>query len=93
MNFYDTNCLIDAADEIFNSEEEFYISNITLKELENIKTSSRKDEDIKYAARHALHLLHNNVGKYNVVTYISLYDDIIKKHYLPPSEDSQKILI
>lgn len=91
MKFYDTNCLIDAADTIFKSNEKFYISSISLAELERIKRAATKDEDTKYAARHALHLLNDNPNKYEVVNYITLYDKIISEHYLPSSADSQII--
>ena len=45
----DTNALIDLYDKIFN--EEFYVSRISLRELENIKNSKNKDEETKYRAR------------------------------------------
>lgn len=38
MYFYDTNVLLNHYDKIFNRDEKFYISSITLQELENIKT-------------------------------------------------------
>lgn len=49
--------------------EKFVCSDITLHEVENIKTSSRKDEDIKYRARQLSHLLDENMGKYEVVVW------------------------
>ena len=61
MYFYDTNVLLNHYDKIFNRNEKFYISSITLQELENIKTQSNKDEDIKYAARRVVHLLTNHL--------------------------------
>ena len=66
-NFYDTSSLLLLTDEELN--EHFIISSITLHELENIKTSRSKDFDIKAAARHVLHKLFENQGKYNVVIY------------------------
>lgn len=54
-----------------------YISSITLKELENIKTSSNKDVDIKYAARKLLHMLDENSDKYETIVF--------KSEYLSPS--------
>lgn len=41
--FYDTCALLNQSKEILNQEEKIYISSISLKELENIKTSSTKD--------------------------------------------------
>lgn len=46
---YDTNALIDLYNKIF--DEEFYVSRISLRELENIKNSKNKDEETKYRAR------------------------------------------
>ena len=70
INFYDTCALLDLQEKAFNSNEKFYISNITLIELEQIKTSGSKDEDTKYKARKLIHLLANNNDKYNVDIYI-----------------------
>ena len=40
---------------------------MTLQELESIKTSGKKDEEIKYKARKALHILDENPNRYHVV--------------------------
>ena len=79
INFYDTSSLLKQADNLFETEENIAISSITLEELENIKTSSNKDADIKYAARHLLHLLDDNNGKYEII--------IFKDKYLKPIAD------
>ena len=49
---YDTCSLLDLQEKAF--EEEFYISLVTLQELENIKTSANKDAEIKYVIIHEL---------------------------------------
>ena len=49
IKLYDTNALIDLYNKIF--DEEFYVSRISLRELENIKNSKNKDEETKYRAR------------------------------------------
>lgn len=54
IKFYDTSSLIKKVNSLFDNNETFVISSITLEELENIKTSSKKDNDLKYAARHLL---------------------------------------
>ena len=67
--FYDTNAILDNYDKLFeNSEnsERFVLSSQTLIELENIKVSSRKDENIKYKARKACRVLDENIDKYDV---------------------------
>jgi len=52
MKFYDTSSLLLKAGTLFDeNEEKFAISSITLKELEEIKTSFNKDANIKYTAR------------------------------------------
>lgn len=53
MRFYDTSALLKGA----LLENGDYVSPVVLKELENIKTSSNKDEEVKYSAREALRKL------------------------------------
>lgn len=66
-NFYDTCSLLLRANNLFKDpEEKIIISSITLNELENIKNSSSKNEDIKYSARKILYTLLKNIGKYEV---------------------------
>jgi predicted ribonuclease YlaK len=65
--FYDTSSLLLLSDEELN--QNFIISSITLNELENIKTSRNKDFEVKVAARHVLHKLFENRGKYQIVIY------------------------
>lgn len=78
--FYDTCSLLKKVDKIFENEnEKIYISSITLKELENIKTSSNKDAEVKYASRKLIHLLDENEGKYEIIVF--------QNHFLSPIED------
>lgn len=72
--FYDTNALLSLQDKAF--EEQFIISQKTLEELENIKTSSNKDQEVKYKARKCSRLLDQNYGNYDVVITTT---DIISK--------------
>lgn len=63
--FYDTCSLLLKANNLFESDEEqIVISSITLNELENIKTATNKDADVKYAARRLLHLLDEHPDDY-----------------------------
>ena len=71
-------------------ESEFYLSIITLKELENIKTSIYKDEETKYKARHILHLLLENEDKYKVDT--TDWSSYISRYGLPNTNDSLIII-
>ena len=64
-NFYDTSSLLLRANNLFNNlEENIVISSVTLMELENIKTSRFKSEEIKFQARQITHLLEQNPDKY-----------------------------
>lgn len=55
MKFYDTCALLDLGEAAF--DEKFLLSNITLLELEDIKTSGKKNEDTRYKARRVTRLL------------------------------------
>lgn len=64
-NFYDTSSLLLRANNLFNNlEENIVISSVTLMELENIKTSRFKSEEVKFQARQITHLLEQNPDKY-----------------------------
>lgn len=58
IKFYDTSSLLLKATSLH--EEPFVISSITLQELENIKSSGRKDLETKYNARLVLNYLDNH---------------------------------
>ena len=47
VKFYDTNALLLKMESLF--EEHFAISSVSLSELEKIKTSAGKDQNIKYS--------------------------------------------
>ena len=51
IKFYDTSSLLLKADTLFEVNERFAISSITLEELEHIKTAANKDANVKFAAR------------------------------------------
>ena len=67
--FYDTSSLLLKADTLFEDNEYFAISSITLEELEHIKTSANKDADVKYSARKLINSLDNHMGEYEVVFF------------------------
>lgn len=66
IKFYDTSSLLLKADTLFEDQEKFAISSITLEELEHIKTAANKDADVKYAARKLTHILDTHMGEYDV---------------------------
>lgn len=92
VKFYDTSTLLDLREKAFDTEEKFYISMATLVELENIKSSNTKDNEIKYAARDLLRNLYENEDKYEIVVCDnSVYDNIINQFNIPINNDSRII--
>ena len=89
MRFLDTNTILDLQDKMF--EDNFCISSISLQEMENIKTSGRKDEETKYKARKALHLLDENKDKYEVVIYTTTMENYIVEKQLEVTPDTKII--
>ena len=85
----DTNAILDLQDKMF--EDDFCISSISLQEMENIKTSGRKDEETKYKARKALHLLDENKDKYEVVIYTTAMENYIVEKQLEITPDAKII--
>ena len=85
--FYDTCSLLLRSNNIFDDEESFVISSITLKELEQIKSSNYKDAEIKYAARHLIQVLQENEDKYIVHIYQEKMLQPIKQADLEINED------
>lgn len=71
MRLYDTNILLSHL-EVLENDKNFLISSVTIKELENIKSSGTRDEATKYSARKAVRWLRDNQDKYRVVVYESL---------------------
>ena len=61
---------------------------MTLQELEEIKISSRKDDEVKYKARKALHLLDENRDKYDVVVYTIAMENYINEKQVEISPDT-----
>ena len=87
--FYDTNAVLKLQSKIF--EDEFVLSSTTLHELEHIKTSKNKDEETKYNARKAIHLLDEKSDRYNVVTFTTDVDELIHEYGVFDSPDNEII--
>lgn len=68
VKFYDTSSLLKIGDKLFD-EGRFAISSITLDELENIKTSSNKDADVKYSARKLLREMDEHMNDFDIVMF------------------------
>lgn len=78
IKFVDTNILLSHLDQLEN-EDFFFLSSVTLEELEDIKTNKNKTEDLRYAARKAVRFLDKNENKYDVV----IFNSFIGKNYIP----------
>ena len=92
VKFYDTNALLNG--DYLDEKENFYISNLTITELENIKNNPKKDPDIKYKARQVIKWLSNNENKFTTIIYNYKWDSYFKKnHLLPPDSLDSKIII
>lgn len=86
IKFYDTNSLLKIQDRIF--EDKFVCSSKTLEEIENIKTSDKKDGEIKFKTRKLAKLLDLNVDKYEVVIVTDNIYNIINDFSLNISPDN-----
>lgn len=67
MKFYDTSALLDIPPDTLLAQQ-FLIADITLYELEDIKTSGKKDETTKAKARAVTRLLAEHPAAYTVVS-------------------------
>lgn len=93
--FYDTCALLNKLHHAFNTDEIFYISSITLKELEGIKTSNSKEPDVKFRARRLINLLDKYEDQYLVIHYeANKMDEIFNKHnILDRMSNDSKIIV
>lgn len=85
MKFLDTNALLSGNLPV----EKFAISSITLKELENIKNSERKSDEVKYKARRALRDL--DAVRHEVITFQNKMLKPLKKLDLEINDDAKII--
>ena len=74
--FYDTSSLLKLVQSNSIPEEKIYLSSITLKELENIKNSDKRNLDVKFAARTLANLIWENPKNFEVLFY--------KEHMIQP---------
>lgn len=90
--FYDTCSLLLKSNNIWDTEATIVISTITLDELENIKTATNKDPNVKFAARKVVQELDQHYGEYEIIAWNhSLFDDLTCFD-LPVNEDSKIIV-
>ena len=92
IKFYDTCSLLELQQAIF--ENEFVISSISINELEEIKNSYTKDEEIKAKARKLSQLLNaeENKDKFKIYLYNNEIEEDLNKYNLIKNNDSRIIL-
>ena len=91
MYFYDTNVLLSNL-EFVKENGEFLISPVTIGELENIKTSANKDDEVKFQARRAVRFLTENRNLWKAPLHKEEAVDIAKqKCNLPDTNDGNII--
>lgn len=86
MRFYDTNAILSLGEAIM--AEPFFISTVTLRELEHIKTSNSKTEEVRYKARKAVHILTENTDFYAAYAPDNKIYDILSERNLPDTPDN-----
>lgn len=84
--FLDTNALLNLQGAVF--KENFIISQKTLEEIESIKSSGLKDNEIKYKARKIAHLLDEYYGSYIVKKYDSDVKNVLQLLTLDETPDN-----
>lgn len=92
MKVYDTSALLNLKDEL-EFDEESYIPLIVLKELENIKSSVHKDDEIKFYARKVVGMLQECRTRTDIVSQ-SKINKMLKKYSdaLTDNNDSRILL-
>ena len=90
--FYDTSALLSGAYKDMEYGHS-YVSSIVLDELEHIKTSAAKDNDVKYKARKLVRFLMDNDGEWEHEIFPQrAIDKVMKKHsFLVNKNDSYLI--
>ena len=77
--FYDTSSLLKNPKGLFDDCEHWAISSITLEELEDIKSSNHKTEEIKAKARKIVRQLTQHWEKVNVIYYEDHMETLLGK--------------
>jgi predicted ribonuclease YlaK len=85
VKFYDTNALLHNIDDI---EGVMYVSSITLQELEHIKTSRNKDEDVRFEARKVTRFLRENEDRYVCIVAEKKHYNLLEELNLPVDNDN-----
>lgn len=88
VNFYDTNAILELCSNL-GEYGKFYISSVTLYEIEHIKVSRNKDDNTKWKARTAIRWLSEHTDMYEVVTYTEEISNILNIFKLEDTPDNK----
>lgn len=91
INVYDTCALLKLGKKILEKEN-VYITSNSLKELERIKSSVHKTEDLKAQARELLHVFVDHFDFFHFIKEDSHTDDLIDQFELIDNEDGKIIV-
>ncbi len=69
-------------------EEPFLISAVTLRELEDIKVSRNKDDDVKFRARRILHILDEHPDIYAMADITTATYNALAERKMPDTPDN-----
>lgn len=83
--FYDTSSLLKLQEKAF--EEPFVTSGVVINELEHIKTSKNKTEDVRFAARKLARLFDTH-SNYQIVLQTACHEETLRKYDLPIINDN-----
>ena len=86
--FFDTSALLNGAHETLIDPNPFLISLTSLRELENIKNSGNKDQQVKFKARQVLLYLYTNPSVYAVVDHTGTEEALISAGF-PLTNDNR----
>ena len=87
LKFYDTNALLDLYGKL-GELEKFYTSSVVLHELEHIKTSKSKDDEVRFRARQVSKFLKNNPDTYECIVVQEKHHELLNKLFLDNSNDN-----
>lgn len=88
IKFYDTSALLGGAE----LDENSFLSSTVIDELEHIKTSSTKDENVKYKARALVRrIVKDNVAQHKVFAEKDIQKVLKKYDFLAVKNDSRII--
>lgn len=86
--FYDTNALLNLGEKLLENENKFYVSQISLQELENIKNNRNKDEGVRAKARHVARVLAEHSDAYEFVPYAAAANGLLVSFGMPETPDN-----